>query len=281
MLQSILIVPPYISGLYNYKKGFMITSTQNPKIKLVRQLLTQTKARKKQGTFVLEGIRLIEEALKSDFAPELLLYTADLDQRGISLIKEYESRGLNCELTAPDVFNSASDTETPQGILAVYPLISLPLPDNVDFLLIADEIRDPGNLGTLLRTALAAGAGGVILAPGTVDPFSPKVVRAAMGAHFHLPVKTASWPEINNITHGLTIYLTDMAHGINLWQADLTEPLGIVIGGEARGPGKTARRSANKVIHIPMSEKSESINAAAAGAVIMYEIRRQRTLAGK
>jgi TrmH family RNA methyltransferase len=262
-------------------KGFMITSTQNPKIKLVRQLLTQTKARKKEGAFVLEGIRLLEEAFNSHFAPELLLYTADLDQRGLSLVKEFKSRSVNCELTAPNVFNSASDTETPQGILAIYSLISLPFPDRTDLLLIADEIRDPGNLGTLMRTALAASADGVLLPPGTVDPFSPKVVRGAMGAHFHLPVSTASWPEIKKITRGLTVYLADMNQGVNLWQSELTEPLAIIIGGEAHGPGKIAREFANKVLHIPMSEKSESINAAAAGAVLLYEIRRQRTLTSK
>ncbi len=262
-------------------KGFMITSTQNSKIKLVRQLLTQTKARKKQGAFVLEGIRLLEEAFNSPFTPELLLYTADLDQRGLSLVKEFESGGVNCELTAPNVFSSASDTETPQGILAVYPLLSLPIPDEADFLLITDEIRDPGNLGTLMRTALAAGADGVLLPPGTVDPFSPKVVRAAMGAQFHLPVKSASWSEIKEITRDLTVYLADMDQGLNLWQPDLTEPVAIIIGGEAHGPGIIAREFASKVLHIPMSAKSESINAAAAGAVFLYEIHRQRTLASK
>jgi TrmH family RNA methyltransferase len=229
----------------------MITSTHNPKIKLVRQLLTQTKARKKQGAFVLEGIRLLEEAFNSHFSPQLLLYTADLDQRGLSLVNKFESGGVNCEITAPNVFNSASDTETPQGILAVYPLISLPIPERADFLLIAE------------------------------DPFSPKVVRAAMGAHFHLPIKTASWPEIEKITRNLAVYLADMDQGPNLWQPDLTEPLGIIIGGEAHGPGKNARELTNKILHIPMSEKSESINAAAAGAVFLYEIRRQRTLTSK
>jgi len=274
--------PSLQQWFYSIKnKGFMITSTQNSKIKLVRQLLTQTKARKKQGAFVLEGIRLLEEAFNSHFSPELLLYTAELDQRGLSLVNKFESGGVNCEITAPNVFNSASDTETPQGILAVYPLISLPIPERADFLLIADEIRDPGNLGTLMRTALAAGTDGVLLPPGTVDPFSPKVVRAAMGAHFHLPIKTASWPEIEKITRNLAVYLADMDQGPNLWQPDLTEPLGIIIGGEAHGPGKNARGLTNKILHIPMSEKSESINAAAAGAVFLYEIRRQRTLTSK
>ena len=258
----------------------MITSTQNPKIKLVRQLLNQSKARKKQGAFVLEGIRLLEEAFNTQFAPQLLLYTTDLDQRGLQLVKDFESRGVVSEQTAPEVLSSVSDTETPQGILAIYPLFSLPVPDPADFLLIADEIRDPGNLGTIIRTALAAGAEGVLLTPGTVDPFSPKVVRAAMGSHFHLPIKTVSWAEIKKITRGLTLFLADMNVGVDLWQSDLRNPLAIIIGGEAHGPGKSAREFANKVIHIPMNEKSESINAAAAGAVLLFEVRRQRTVTG-
>jgi TrmH family RNA methyltransferase len=256
----------------------MITSTQNSKIKLVRQLLSQTKTRKKQQAFVLEGIRLLEEAFNTPFTPELVLYTEELELRGRTLIKEFKTRGVSCELTTPEVFRSTSDTENPQGILAIYPIISLPLPDRADFLIIADEIRDPGNLGTLLRTALAAGAEGVLLTPGTVDPFSPKVVRAGMGAHFHLPVISVSWEDIKKTTSELTLYLADMNEGSSIWQTDLTIPLGMIIGGEAHGPGKNARGLADKVLHIPMNGKSESINAAAAGAVLMYEIRRQRTV---
>jgi len=256
----------------------MITSTQNPKIKQVRQLLTQTKARKKQQAFVLEGIRLLEEAINTPFTPEVVLYTEELEERGLSLVKEFMTRGVSCELTAQDVFNSTCDTETPQGILAVYPLFSIPLADTADFLLIVDEIRDPGNLGTLFRTALAAEIDGVLLSPGTVDSFSPKVVRAAMGAHFHLPVISMSWEEIKKTTRGLTLYLADMNEGSSFWQTDLTIPLGMILGGEAHGPGKSARALTDKSLHIPMNENSESINAAAAGAVLMFEVRRQRTI---
>jgi len=258
----------------------MITSSQNPKIKLVRQLLNQSKARKKKGAFVLEGIRLLEEAVNTEFSPQLLLYTTELDQRGCQLVKDFESRGVVSEETLPEVLRSVSDTETPQGILAVYPLFSLPLPDPADFLLIADEIRDPGNLGTILRSALAAGADGVLLSPGTVDPFSPKVVRAAMGSHFYLPILTTSWEGIKTITRDLTIFLADMNAGADLWQSNLRDPLAIIIGGEAHGPGKSSRDLANHAIHIPMNEKSESINAAAAGAVLLFEVRRQRTMPG-
>ncbi len=242
--------------------------------------MNQSKARKKKGAFVLEGIRLLEEAVNTQFAPQMLLYTSDLDQRGRQLVQDFETRGVVSEETLPDVLGSVSDTETPQGILAVYPLFSLPFPDPADFLLIADQIRDPGNLGTLLRSALAAGAQGVVLSPGTVDPFSPKVVRAAMGSHFHLPILTTSWTGIKTMTRGLTIFLADTNEGVNLWQSNLRDPLAIIIGSEAHGPGKSARELANHNIHIPINEKSESINAAAAGAVLLFEIRRQRSIAG-
>ena len=145
---------------------------------------------------------------------------------------------MTCDLAAPDVLNAASDTENSQGIMAVFPIDPLPLPDQKDLVLIADEIRDPGNLGTLMRSSLAAGVDMLLLSPGTVDLYSPKVIRSGMGAHFRLPVKTTSWEEILQLTSGLVLYLADMNQGKSCWETDLTGPLGIILGGEAHGPGK-------------------------------------------
>lgn len=255
----------------------MITSPQNPKVKRVRLLLGGAKQRKKQGAFVLEGVRLLEEALQAGFPAEQVLFTAELDRRGLELVRGFEKRGVNCEQVDPSILADISDTQTPQGILGVFPLIKLSLPERRDFLVIADQIRDPGNLGTLMRTALAAGADAMILTPGTTDPFSPKVVRSAMGAHFYLPLVMADWAEIKSITAGLACYLADMQAGKSLWEADLSLPLAIILGGEAQGPGKPARQLADQAIHIPMEQETESLNAAAAGAVLLYEVRRQRT----
>ena len=162
--------------------------------------------------------------------------------------------------------------------MAVFPINPLPLPIQKDLVLIADEIRDPGNLGTLMRSSLAAGVDMFLLSPGSVDLYSPKVIRSGMGAHFRLPAITASWEEILKLTSGLVLYLADMNQGKSCWETDLTGPVGIILGGEAHGPGENARELANHSVHIPMNTHSESLNAAAAGAILLFEIRRQRYL---
>ncbi len=254
----------------------MITSRQNPKIKNIRLLNSQGKARKKQAAFVIEGIRIVEEALRSGQTLEMLIYTPDLDERGLELVNLFKARGIFCEDVTPEVLSAASDTESPQGILAVVAHNPPTLPVSPSFLLIADQIRDPGNLGTLMRTALAAGADGLILSQGTVDPLSPKVVRAGMGAHFRLPYLSTSWPEIRQLCSGLSVFLADMNQGNCLWESDLVQPLVLVIGGEAHGSGNQARQLADQQIHIPMHGGTESLNAAAAGAILLFEVDRQR-----
>ena len=255
----------------------MISSIQNPKIKRIRLLQTQSRSRKKELAFIVEGVRLLEEAQNTYQVPELVIYTPDLDPRGRKLVEAFLEQNVPCEEVSEEVIRSASDTETPQGILAILPLKPLLLPKEVDFLIIADEIRDPGNLGTLLRTAQAAGVNGFLLSPGTVDPFSPKVIRAGMGAHFRLPILSCSWEKIRQITGGLTIFGADMEGGSRIWDAYLSLPLALILGGEAHGPGKHSRDLADSWIHIPMNDGSESLNAAAAGAVLMFEVLRQRT----
>ena len=254
----------------------MITSRQNQKIKRIKQLTSQAKFRKKENAYVVEGIRLLEEALQAGPTPEQRLYSPDLDQRGQSLVKIFQDQNVLCELAAPDVLNSASDTEHSQGIMAVFPIAPLPLPKEKSLVLIADEIRDPGNLGTLMRSSLAAGVDMLLLSPGNVDLYSPKVIRAGMGAHFRLPALSAGWDEIIRLTDGLPLYLADMNQGKSCWDTDLTGPLGIILGGEAHGPGENARKLAHHSVHIPMNTHSESLNAAAAGAILLFEIRRQR-----
>jgi len=256
----------------------MITSRQNQKIKRIKQLTSQAKFRKKENAYIVEGIRLLEEALQADQIPEQVLYSPDLDQRGQTLVEIFQDQQVLCELAALDVLNAASDTENSQGIMAIFPIDPLPLPDQNDLVLIADEIRDPGNLGTLMRSSLAAGVDMFLLSPGSVDLYSPKVIRSGMGAHFRLPAIIASWEEILQLTSGLVLYLADMNQGKSCWETDLTAPLGIILGGEAHGPGKNARKLANHSVHIPMNTHSESLNAAAAGAILLFEIRRQRYL---
>lgn len=254
----------------------MITSRQNPKIKQIRKLNSGAKFRAQAGAFAVEGLRLLEEAQGTGIKPDWVIYTEDLDRRGERLLDNYRTQQVPCEPVTPEVLVAASDTKTPQGVLGVFPLISLPFPTSLSLLVILDSLGDPGNLGTLLRTSLAAGVDGLLLSPGSVDPFAPKVVRSAMGAHFKLPIRTASWPEITALAREMTLLLADMENGPSLWETDLTGPVGIILGSEAHGPGDEARKLANQPIHIPMSSRIESLNAAAAGAVLLFEVNRQR-----
>jgi TrmH family RNA methyltransferase len=207
----------------------------------------------------------------------MVLYTGELDQRGKDLIEHYQERGISTEITDSKVFSTMSDTVTPQGILGVFPMISLPISSDANFVIVADNIRDPGNLGTLMRSAAAAGVDALLLSPGSVDPYSPKVVRSAMGAHFRLPVKTESWQDIKRSIQGMSIFLADMNRGSSLWDLDLVAPTAIILGGEAHGAGKEAHQLAHEIIHIPMSAGTESLNASAAGAILLFEVVRQRS----
>lgn len=259
----------------------MITSVQNPKIKRIRGLQTQAKYRRKESAYVVEGVRLLEEVISAGQTPEIVIYTHDLERRGNQLVEKFQERNINLEEVARDVFKSVSQTESPQGILAVLPQTSLAIPEELDFVLIADQIRDPGNLGTLLRTAHAAGVQLVLLSPGTVDLYSPKVLRSGMGAHFNLPILECPWEEVLRITKGIKLIGSDMTHGSNLWETDLRPPLGLFIGGEAFGLGEEARKLVDAWVFIPMEGNTESLNASAAGAVLLFEIFRQRSEGSK
>lgn len=256
----------------------MITSSQNPKIKLVRSLLGRAKDRRDAGAFVVEGVRLVEEAdvRRSSWKFRFALYDSSLNARGSSLVEQLLAREIEVEEVSEQLMKSLSDTETPQGILAVIELTQLPITTSPDFVLIPDQIRDPGNLGTLLRTAAAAGVQAVFLPPETTDAFAPKVIRSGMGAHFRLPIQSMKWEKIRREIEGLQVYLADMDGG-SCWEADLRGPLALIVGSEAEGASEEAREVATQKISIPMAGNVESLNAGVAGSVLMFEVVRQRS----
>lgn len=256
----------------------MITSSQNQKIKWVRLLQKQAQARQDDSVFVIEGVRLAEEALHAGWEAKLVLYTAGLSARGQEIVREFSKRGSAVEEVSAGVFEAASETRTPQGILAVIRQSSQPLPVSLNFVLIADEIRDPGNLGSILRSAAAAGVQAVFLTPGCADPYSPKVVRSAMGAHFRLYLTSLDWPVIQEriATNNLFVSLAAAGNGSVYTACDFRLPLAIIIGGEAAGAGPQAHALANTPVHIPMAGNTESLNAAAAAAILFFEVVRQR-----
>jgi TrmH family RNA methyltransferase len=193
-------------------------------------------------------------------------------------VEGLKSRGVDVEEVSASVMKSLSETETPQGILAALEFAQLPIPNYCDFILIPDQIRDPGNLGTLLRTAAATGVQAVLLPPETTDAFAPKVVRSGMGAHFHVPIHSMSWDEMEKMLKvaGLKVFIADM-DGQSCWETDLRQPVALIIGSEADGATESARMLANTKISIPMSGSIESLNAGVAGSVLMLEVVRQRS----
>ncbi len=286
----------------------VITSSQNSKIKLVRALLGRAKERRAAEAFVVEGVRLVEEAVNSNWGLQFVLYDESLSKRGLRLLRQLEDKKIEVEKVESRILQSLSETESPQGIFAVLSLTQLPITDSLNFVLIPDQIRDPGNLGTLLRTAAAAGVQAVLLPPETTDAFAPKVVRSGMGAHFRLPIHSMAWEEIreyvsashltqpeklnqedsppsseklhpSGATHTLQIYLADM-DGKSCWETDLRQPLALIIGGEAEGASEEARKLATQNISIPIAGNVESLNAGVAGSILMFEVVRQRKSVG-
>jgi TrmH family RNA methyltransferase len=260
----------------------MITSVHNPKIQAVRKLQAQAKARREEQAFVIEGVRLSEEAMHAGWVAEQVFYTDQLDERGKIVVDGFSARGVLAEPVTEAVMKSVSETETPQGLLVVLKLAVLPIPPLPDFLLILDGLRDPGNLGTVLRTAAAAGVQAVLLAPGCADAWAPKVLRAGMGAHFHLPIHSLGWQEIKCIlkepSHRLQVYLADSSAGTPYTQVDFRAPLALIVGGEAAGAGSESAYLAERRVHIPMPGGSESLNAGIAASILLFEAVRQRTM---
>lgn len=254
----------------------MISSVANPKVKHVRNLQARRSARETEGLFVAEGVRLVEEAARALGAPRLALYLEGLDPRGQAALDQLRARGAAVEVVTPQVMAAVSATETPPGLLTVVPMPALEPPALLTLALVLDSLRDPGNLGTILRTADAAGVQAVFLAPGTVDAYNPKVVRAAMGAHFHVPIVSAGWEALAQALAGLSLWLAEARTGETYHQVDWRRPSALIIGSEAAGPGPAARRLAPGLVNIPMSGQAESLNAAVASGIILFEAARQR-----
>jgi len=252
----------------------MITSAQNERVKYVRSL-ARRRVRQREGRFVVEGTRLLDELGRAGIRPALAFYTATWAETptGQRLLPLVRTAGEGAWPVSDTVMAACSDTQTPQGVLAVVPFMSLE--PRHGLLLILDGIRDPGNLGTILRSAESAGVGQVLLAPGTVDLYNPKVVRGAMGAHLRLPVLSQDWPAISKRAGGRTVWLADAAAETAYDAVDWTQPSALIVGGEASGAGQEAAGLTTGRVSIPMAGGADSLNAAMAATVILFEAARQ------
>jgi TrmH family RNA methyltransferase len=242
--------------------------------------LQRRKARERQGLFVAEGIRTVEDLLRSGFAICGAIASAHLSEtpRGAALLTQLRSRDIGLEEVDDRSFVTAADTDSPQGVLAIgevppTTLADVPLTDSMR-LLVLDAIQDPGNVGTILRTATALGATATFSLPGTVDLWNAKVVRSGMGAHFHHLCLTGTWDELDAFRR---------QRSVSLWAADpkgdpvdRIEPpssLALVVGNEGAGLSSSTRSRADRLVSLSIVAAVESINVAVATGILLYELR--------
>lgn len=264
----------------------VISSVQNPLVKRLHQLLNR-KGREEQNRFLVEGAHLVEEALNSGAQVVTVLYD---ESRGIdpACLRALDERGTDVQVIAVSsaVLGKLTETKSPQGIVAEVKIDSENWAEWIErasereyLLLVLDEIQDPGNLGTILRTAEAAGVDGVVLGEGSVDLYNGKVVRATMGALFRLPVFLRSLPEaIQTLQQqGANVLVSSLKENSLAYdEADYRGKAVIVIGNEGRGVSEQVARLADGYVHIPLYGRAESLNAAVAAGILVYEAQRKR-----
>ena len=259
--------------------GAVITSTANPLVRRCRRLAEDRRARAESRTLLLDGVRLLADALASGAVLEAALYAPEQLERtavGVALLLQLAALP-NAQPASPAVVAAASDTQHPQGVVAVvrWPALT-PQPDGLT--LVLDAIQDPGNLGTLLRSAEAAGVGQVLCARGTADLYAPKVLRAAMGAHFRLAAEQdLPWETVAERLRGVDhVYAADAAGALSYTAVSWFGSVALIVGNEAQGLSEAARALMTEPISIPMVGRAESLNAAVAGSIILFESLRQR-----
>ncbi len=253
----------------------MITSLTNDKVKYVEKLKKKSSFRRSEECFVVEGIRMIREV------PEELRSVLFLTEDALRQYPDLSDWCGTVETVTEQVLKRLSDTETPQGMLAVVHFPEKKTDASKEALyLVLDGLQDPGNVGTLLRTAEAVGVTEVLLSRDTADPFSPKVVRSTMGAIFRVPVRIAeSLPEELRTMkkEGVRVLGTHLS-GQDFYSTDLTGPVAVLVGNEGNGLTEAVTAEADVLVRIPMEGKIESLNAAVSGSVVCYEVYRQRNL---
>lgn len=256
----------------------IITSTGNPRVVEARKL-DQRKHRQQQGRFLVEGLQLIHMALDAGLRPLEVFFCRALfaGAEAPALMERFHAIGAALQPVSVNVMQALSDRDTPQGLVAAFALYSAPLDAltlaGSELVVVLDRLQDPGNLGTLLRTADAAGAAAVIVVTPAADPFDPRTVRASMGSLFNLPVIAAddapglcSWLR----GRGLRVIGADARRGVEWTRCDWRGGAALLLGNEARGLSDDLAAGVAEWVSLPIVGRADSLNVAVAGGVLMY-----------
>jgi RNA methyltransferase, TrmH family len=254
----------------------VLSSNEKKELRALRRRRT----RERDGRFLAEGVRVVEDLLASPVRVHRVVASSSLEdsERGRALLADVGRRGLTLRTVADREFREVAETESPQGVLAVAEIPAWTLDDLLPraaraVVLVLDAVQDPGNFGTLVRSAEALGAAGVISLPGTVDPWNAKAVRSAVGSSFRQPLVAAGWAEASAWlrAEGFAIFAA-AAGGEPL--AGPVERAALVVGNEGGGVSPEVLASADRRVGIPLRGRAESLNVAAAAAILLYELTR-------
>jgi TrmH family RNA methyltransferase len=257
----------------------MLTSVQNPLVKSFRKL-HQAKERRSQRQFLLEGTHLLQEAIACDYPLTVVCYTPQWQAEHGELAIALQSRADRIETVAEPVLAAMATTQHPDGVVAIAPQrLRPPAPTISTIALVVETLQDPGNLGTIIRTAVAAGVDGLWLSADSVAPDHPKVLRASAGQWFHLPMAIVedlgplleTWQRA-----GVQLVATSSHAAADYWAVDFTRPTAIVLGNEGAGLSAAVEQLATLRTRIPMEPAVESLNVGISAALLLYEARRQR-----
>ncbi|HLF26800.1 MAG TPA: RNA methyltransferase [Anaerolineae bacterium] len=261
------------------REALLITSARNPRIVEARKL-DQRKQRREQGRFLVEGLQLLHMALDAGARPVEVFYCEEQFEgtEARALLKRFRQTGAELVPVSPNVMQTLSERDTPQGLVATFALFETSLDEirltGRELVLVLDRLQDPGNTGTLIRTADAVGAAAVILIEPCVDPFDLKTVRGSMGSLFNVPLaRTTDLPALFDWLRqsGLRRVGADAQSGAEWGQGVLDGGVALVLGNEARGLSDDVRGHIDAWARLPIAGKAESLNVAVAGGVLMYE----------
>nr|WP_253958015.1 RNA methyltransferase [Metabacillus halosaccharovorans] len=246
-----------------------IESVKNPKVKQWKKLHTK-KERENTGTFIIEGFHLVEEALKNKEMIKILIVSEE-----ISFPHTWDVDNIRITFVTKDVMKAISDTEAPQGVAAICEFQTTYTPEKWTKVLLLDSVQDPGNLGTIIRTADAAGIDGVILGEGTVDHFNSKVIRSSQGSLFHLPIVKGSLDEWLNVykNNNIPVYGTSLQNGVSYKEVPEADQFCLLLGNEGSGVNKDLLDQTTKNLYIPIYGGAESLNVAIAAGILLYHLR--------